>query len=234
MISPDDIKQQALKWWKPFLQSILSGETFFPKEIGRIGKTRPADITHRFDVLQDEIAVLYKRSKNETGSGYVVKTAEKNFRRTGTHELPDNIIFETAGDYLDFIRKKAEWERFCRNYALITKSIPAMHSWVYNDPLPLTIPEVDWEGILAVCTYFIAESQTKPLYPAVTRCCPYQIHRGQRTITAVLAGFSNPGTHPRQQAQETRRTLFSSPGRAVDPVEDAGPGVGLAESYRGY
>jgi len=156
MISPEDIKQQALKWWKPFLQSIISGETFFPRDIDRIGKIGPADITHRFDVLQDEIGALYKKSKNETGSGYWVKTAEKNFRRTGSHQLPDSIVFETAEDYLDFIRKKAEFERFLDNYRLITQRLPQLHSWIYQDPLPLTHSEVDWKAILAVCSYFIS------------------------------------------------------------------------------
>src|SRR5258708_3859889 len=156
MISPEDIKLQALKWWKPYLQSIVSGEAFFPREIDRIGKARPADITHRFDLLQDEITAIYKRSKNETGSGYVVKTAEKHFRRTGSHQLPQSIVFETADDYLDFMRKKVEKERFLHNYDLVIQILPRLRNWVYQDPLPLTFTEVDWQGILAVCSYFIS------------------------------------------------------------------------------
>jgi len=172
MISPEDIRQQALKWWEPFLKSIISGETFFPREIDRIGKPKSGDITGRFDVLQDEIAALYSKSKNETGSGYRVKTAERNFRRTGTHLLPESIIFETANDYLDFIRKKTELERFCNNYQLITQSLPQLHSWVSQDPLPLTFSEVNWQGILAVCTYFISNPRPN-LY---IRQLPISVH----------------------------------------------------------
>lgn len=156
MISPEDIRQQALKWWNPFLQSVMSREAFFPREMDRIGKVRPAEITRRFDVLQDEIAALYKKSKNDTGSGYWIKTAEKNFRRIGSHQLPDSIVFETAGDYLHFIRKNAEYERFLDNYRLITQSLPQLHTWAMQGPIPLTNEEVDWKSILAVCSYFIS------------------------------------------------------------------------------
>lgn len=156
MISSEDIRHLALKWWKPFLQSVISGESFFPREIDRIGKVRAGDITHRFDQLQDQIAELYKHSKNQTGSGYLVKTAKQNFRRTGTHQLPDKIVFETAADYLGFIRKKTEYERFLHNYELVTKWLARLRDWVYNDPLPLTLIDADWESILAVCTYFVA------------------------------------------------------------------------------
>lgn len=182
MISPEDIRQQALKWWKPFLQSTISGETFFPREIDRIGKAKSGDITGRFDVLQDEIAALYKKSKNETGAGYWVKTAERNFRRTGTHQLPDSIIFETAEDYLDFIRKKTELDRFRNNYQLIIQRLPQLHSWVFQDPLPLTFSEVDWLGILAVCTYFISNPRPN-LY---VRQLPISVHTKFIEENAIL------------------------------------------------
>jgi hypothetical protein len=156
MISPEDIHQQAIKWWKPFLQSIISSEPFFPKEIDRIGKIRPGDVTGRLDVLQDEIAALYKRSKNETGRGYWIKIAEKNFRRTGSHQLPDSIVFETAEDYLHFVRKGAEYERFLDNYRMITQSLPQLQAWAMQNIISLTSSEVDWKSILAVCAYFIS------------------------------------------------------------------------------
>ena len=100
MISPAEIKTYALKWWKPLLQSTISGEVFFPKTIDRIGKAQSVHITERFEILQKEIEALYRFSKSQTGTGYLVKTAEKNFRHTGRHELPDTIIFETLEDYL--------------------------------------------------------------------------------------------------------------------------------------
>jgi len=172
MINPEEITRQALKWWQPFLQSHILNEPFFPKEIARIGKARPGDITHRFDVLQDEIAALYRESKNETGSGYWVKTSANNFRRTGTHQLPDSIVFETAEDYLQFTRKKSEWERFTRTYDLLISRLPQLRNWIVDNPLPLTARDTNWEGIVVVTEYFIRH----PRPDQYVRQLPIPIH----------------------------------------------------------
>ena len=124
MISAGEIKQQALKWRKPFLQSLVTNESFFPRRIERIGKVKSFHIIHRFETTQSEIESLYKGSKNETGAGYLVKTAGKNYRRTGSHELPDTIEFETAADYLHFTGKKKEWQLFEMNYHLAIDNLP--------------------------------------------------------------------------------------------------------------
>lgn len=47
MISPQEIKAQAIKWWKPFLQSHLRNEPFFPKTIDRIGKITSSAIREK-------------------------------------------------------------------------------------------------------------------------------------------------------------------------------------------
>ena len=156
MISPEDILQQALKWWKPFLQSYISNEPFFPKVIDRIGKVKPGDLTGRFGDLQNEITALYSQSKNETGIGYWVQAAEKNFRRTGVQQLPDSIVFETVNDYLHFTKKKKEWELLIKNYEVIISTLPQLQKWVLENPLLLTLANTNWNGILSVCKYFIS------------------------------------------------------------------------------
>ena len=156
MISPEEIKLQALRWWKPLLQSYISRETFLPRQIDRIGKIQPAEVTHRFEDLQREIEVLYRYSKNETGIGYFIKTAGRNFRRSGAHELPDSIVFETVDDYLYFTGKRKEWRLFIRNYELLTESIPQLREWIINNTLLLTLPDTNWPDILKVCRYFIS------------------------------------------------------------------------------
>jgi hypothetical protein len=155
MISPEDIRQQALKWWKPFLQSYITREPFFPKQIDRIGKVQPGDLTRRFEDLQSEITALYAYSRNETGIGYQVKTAGQHFRRTGSNELPESILFETADDYLHVIKKRKEWELFTRNYELLIKSLPQLQAWISDNPFSLTDPGTNWNSIIKVCQYFI-------------------------------------------------------------------------------
>jgi hypothetical protein len=172
MISPDEIKRQALKWWEPLLQSTISGDIFFPKSIDRIGKIRPGDITKQFEAVQQEVTTLYRHSKNQTGIGYLIKTAEKNFRRTGSHELPDAIVFETVEDYISFIGRKREWKLFMLNYEKVIKSIPQLKAWVLSNCVWLTDAQTNWDDILKVCLYFLDNSRPN-LY---LRQLPIAIH----------------------------------------------------------
>jgi hypothetical protein len=172
MISPTEIKNQALKWWKPLLQSYIREELFFPKRIDRIGKVKSSHVTARFELLQQEIEALYCHSKNQTGSGYVVQTAGRNFRRIGNHELPDAIIFETIDDYITFTGYKKEWNVFLTNYNNIKNSIPSLHDWVLQNCLWLTNKDINWNDVLKVCLYFI-KTPRPHLY---LRQLPIEIH----------------------------------------------------------
>lgn len=172
MISPEEIKQQALKWWTPFLQSYVTNEPFFPKQIDRIGKVQPGDITHRFETVRNEIDALYQHSKEKTGIGYLVKKSENNFRRTGSHNLPEYILFETADDFLHYTGKVKEWRLFQRNYQLLMQCLPKLKEWIlYNVDL-LALAQTKWEDILKVCHYFI-ENPRPQLY---IRQLPIRVH----------------------------------------------------------
>jgi hypothetical protein len=172
MIGPEDIKSQALKWWKPFLQSKIMGEEFFPRTIDRIGKVRSGHVTQRFEPLQQEIELLYRHSKNQTGTGYMVKTAGRNFRRTCSHELPDTIVFETAEDYLSFTNKKKEWKFFLASFESIITAVPALKSWAFQHCLWLTDNNIPWSDVLKVCRYFI-RAPRPDLY---LRQLPIEVH----------------------------------------------------------
>ncbi len=172
MISPAEIKNQALKWWKPLLQSYIQEELFFPKSIDRIGKVKSSHVTARFELLQQEIEELYRCSKNQTGTGYQVQTAERNFRRTGSHELPDTVVFETIEDYIAFTGYKKEWNIFLTNYNIIKNSIPSLHDWTLQNCLWLTDKNINWNDVLKVCQYFI-ETPRPNLY---LRQLPIEIH----------------------------------------------------------
>jgi hypothetical protein len=154
MITPDEIRKQASKWWKPFLQSYILGEPFFPKKIDRIGKIKAADITSNFEIIQLQVHQLYSQSKSRTGSGYTVQTGHQNFRRIGDHQLPEFIVFETLDDYIPFIGKKKDWETFLKNYRLVTETIPSLQEWSLDNCLWLCDSEINWTDVLKVCQYF--------------------------------------------------------------------------------
>ncbi len=155
MIKPEEIKEVALKWWQQFLISCINNEPFFPKQIDRIGKVKSGDITSRFEVIQNEIENLYKQSKNTSGVGYLVKTADKNFRRSGAHQLPDAIEFESVEDYLHCTGKKKEWLRFQENYKLLSRQIPGLKLWVIENPILLCSSDTDWDSVIKICKYFL-------------------------------------------------------------------------------
>lgn len=172
MISPEEIKRQASKWWVSILQSEITGNVFFPKVIDRIGKVQPGSITHQFGSLQQAIEQLYRHSKNQTGTGYTVRTEERNFRRAGNHELPNSIVFETIEDYIYFTGKKKEWTIFLNNYKKIITDIPVLKEWVIPNCLWLTDGGTDWINILKVCQYFI----NTPRPNLYLRQLPIEIH----------------------------------------------------------
>lgn len=172
MIKPEEIKEVALKWWQPFLISCINNEPFFPKQIDRIGKVKSGDITGRFEVLQREIENLYIQSKNKTGAGYLVKTADKNFRRSGAHQLPDAIEFESVEDYLHCTGKKKEWIRFQESYQLLLREIPALKSWTLANPILLCAASTDWNSVMKVCKYFL-DNPRPALY---IRQLPVEVH----------------------------------------------------------
>jgi hypothetical protein len=155
MISPQEIKRQALKWWKPFLQNHLRNEAFFPKTIDRIGKITSSSIRENIGELQMQVDELYKSSKEKLGHGYVVNKETVNFRRTGSHALPQSITFETAEDYIEFVGKKKEWNAFLKNSSSIIQQIPRLNDWVFGNPLVVIENDKKWEDILKVCKYFL-------------------------------------------------------------------------------
>jgi hypothetical protein len=157
MIGPEEIRKQALKWWKPFLQSQIRGEEFFPKSMDRIGKIQSREVLANLNSLQDQVSQLHHHSKAHQGYGYLIKNTSKVFRRTGAHDLPDSIEFENLDDYIKFIGKKKEWQVFQKTSELIFVQLPQLRDWAYLNPEKLTVFDRDWTGILKVCQYFIQE-----------------------------------------------------------------------------
>ncbi len=172
MISPEEIKQQALKWWPQVLQNHVNGEPFFPRMIERIGKVRSGDVRQQFEKVQHEVERLFLQSKKESGSGYRVETDGVNFRRSGSHDLPKRIAFDSFEDYLTVTAKKKEWTTFTRNLELILGQLPVLKDWAYNNVLWLTKNDTDWNIILQVCLYFISTPRPQ-LY---IRQLPIEVH----------------------------------------------------------
>lgn len=172
MISPQEIKAQALKWWKPFLQSHLRGEGFFPRNIDRIGKIKSSAVRENINELQTQLDELYKNSKGKTGFGYVINKEDVRFRRTGSHSLPQSITFDSLEDYIAFIGKKKEWNSFLHSNNLIQNEIPELKEWVLTNPQAVIENDGKWASLIKVCKYFL----TSPRPDLYIRQLPIDLH----------------------------------------------------------
>ena len=112
MISPDQIKITAGKWWREVLQCEVNGETLFPKTLNRIGKIKPSETIQNVDQVQQEINSLRKYSKEKIGYGYTVVWSESNNRKVGRNLFPSNITVDSLEDYLKLLKKENEFKQF--------------------------------------------------------------------------------------------------------------------------
>ena len=137
MITPQDIKKQSLSWWKELLLSITTGESFFPKEISRIGKITAKDILLKLTEYKASIAEL---QKGASLWGYTVEMTEKSFEKIGIQNIPTCIQIPSLEIYLHITRKRNELDIFIRNWQLITNEMPQLIEWSQRNPLRLITP----------------------------------------------------------------------------------------------
>lgn len=172
MISPEQIKKQALAWWPEVLQAGVRGESCFPRSITRIGKISGSDVLDHYGKLQEELAALSLHAKTERLAGYLIHYKQYHFQKAGDHLLPDYIEFETLEDYLVFTGKAKAWRTFNEHLSLILKTIPTLKDWVTDNAEKLTAGETPWVDILQVCLYFM-DNPRPDLY---IRQLPLEVH----------------------------------------------------------
>ena len=175
MISPKDIRAKAEKWWndKSFLQSILNGNSFFPKDVPQIGLVKPEQRVLEFLKIKAEQDELFKNSKEVVGFGYSLEWEEKNYQNIGKNKFITRIYFETEEDCLAYIQKEKEFRKFQEDVKLIIASIPELNQWIFNNPLMVIKYHKEWKSFLKVLLYFIKEHK-KDLY--YIRELPIKIH----------------------------------------------------------
>lgn len=158
MITPNEIKDQCLKWWKEVLISAVDDNNIFPKEITRIGKIGSKDILTKLGEYKSSIQLLRDNAKESKGYGYDVVIVERQFEKIGKQQVPDKIVVETIEDYLKLISKEKEYNRFTLNLKLIKSELPSLVDWIKRNPLKL-IEHNSWKDTLKVCHYFIHNPQ---------------------------------------------------------------------------
>ena len=155
MIQPGEIKKEALRWYFDFLAASIQGESFFPKDLRFIGKIKPSETLKDFPKIQKELENLRQESKDSIGYGYRIDFIKRKDKKIGEQYFPDRIYFDTPSDYLKFIGKEKEFERFLRVSHKITIEIPDLNSWIIVHPQKVIDNFEKWDDLLKVCKFFI-------------------------------------------------------------------------------
>lgn len=187
MIGSEEIKRNALKWWKEILQCSLTKSAFFPREITRISKVKPSNTVRDFEKIQDELDALRSDSKEKKGFGYTVIWEEISNRKIGQNVFPSKIVFETLDDYLRLLKKEKDFRDFQTNSEKILSTIPELTEWVKLFPESVITHSGKWDDVLRVLRYFM-ENPNPDLY---IRQLPIPVHtkfieQYQALITSCL------------------------------------------------
>lgn len=151
MITPNEIRKKAENKFDAYLQSIISGEKFFPIVIA--GNKKPNDNTVLFE---KELTDLMAYSKEQKGFGYSLKYQTVKTNNHGVQDIPVSISFESEQDYLKFIGKVQATVNFRVDLEKILPVFPELKEWVGKYPNKVITNHDIWDDLLKVCVYFNA------------------------------------------------------------------------------
>lgn len=171
MISPKEIQEQCLKWWKEVLISSIDSIPYFPKDINRIGKVSSKDILAKLTEYKQSIELLKSNSKAVKKLGYTLITEDRQFDKIGKQPVPEKISIDSIEDYLRITGKEKEYQTFLKNYSLIQNELSLLIEWIKVNPTKL-IEHDTWFDTLKVCKYFLAN----PKPDLYIRQLPIDIH----------------------------------------------------------
>lgn len=168
MITVDEIRKKAERIYPEVLRNYLLGEDTFPKII-RSDKSFSKD----FVKMSQEIAQIMAASKDRMGFGYTVKSEPVKTKLHGIQNIPNTIVFETLTDFLKFLGKKNEYDRFIEQTQNILTSYPQLKTCLIKKP-ELTIDNFGkWDDLLKVCDWFVTSFEADRYY---IRELPVSVH----------------------------------------------------------
>lgn len=194
MITPDEIKKKANSKYTVFLRELVQGIPFSRLVIaGDKSYSRSS-----WPDFQQEIQSIISHSKEKKGFGYTLDFQQVKTKYLGLQDLPRLISFETESDFLRFLGKEKEVERFKTDVNTITASIPLLGEWIAKNPGKVVDNHGKWDSLLKVCHYF--RQNPKPdLYirelPVTVHTKFIEQHQGilRELLDVVMAEHANSG-----------------------------------------
>jgi hypothetical protein len=146
MLNPAEIKLKAERKYWDFLKALVQAEDIFPLRI-RFGKPSP---TEDFGKLKGETEALVSGN-----FGYTIEHEQRNTRMWGLQPLPFQVRFDTEDQFLKALGKTSEVVLFKKNVLASKARVPGISNWLISYVKWVVEFGNDWDGILAVCEYFL-------------------------------------------------------------------------------
>jgi len=155
MITPAELRKKALRPWVSgrFLRAWLQGTSFFPLEIplappsGRI-------LGQKFQQVRQWVREIEAAGRKKGGGGYRVVYRPVNHRQLGPQQVPVRVRFESHAQWLGFIGKTVDFERFQALVETTRSDLPALLAFLDDKPMAALKQAAKWGKLLAVCNWF--------------------------------------------------------------------------------
>ena len=153
MITLNELKNKANRQYEKVLKSYFSEEDLFPMVIP---SSKRLEKSQGVEYIFEQQKELLLHSKNKIGFGYWLTLKENP--KTGQSEI-SKITFETKLDFLQFIDKVPDFQRFTNTVDLILGEILVLKELLEKSPKIVNEYGDDWGDLLKVCYYFLQNPQ---------------------------------------------------------------------------
>ncbi len=137
MISPEGIREKALRLYPQFVKAWLAEENFFPRRVP-VNLTLPKDLAAAKRCVEE----LRDHSKQSRGFGYSVTWQSRRSRSHGLNEFPSAVSFDCASDLLRIIDHVDAFDMLKAAVAKLREQQPRLGTWL--------LESTNWKELLKV------------------------------------------------------------------------------------
>ncbi|GAB4047323.1 Wadjet anti-phage system protein JetD domain-containing protein [Spirosoma litoris] len=188
MISPDEVRRKAERWWLDVLRARLNGsiEGFFPKDIPQIGLDKAADKLARFITIREEQEALHQQSKAVRGFGYSLEWTTQGSKLVGQNAYITRIYLDGLEDFLKLTGKAADYAVFVQTIEQIQTIAPALLPLLERIP-QLILEQADkWPDLLKVTAYFLQHPKPQQYVRSLPIAVPTKFIETNRPVLRIL------------------------------------------------
>lgn len=188
MISPDEVRRKAERWWFGVLRARLNGtvDQFFPKDIPQIGLDKATDKLARFVTIREEQEALHQQSKVVRGFGYSLAWTTQGSRLVGQNAYITRIYVDSLDDFLKLTGKEADYDAFVHIIEQVQAASPALLTLLERMPQLVIEQAGKWPDLLSVTAFFLQNPKPKQYVRSLPIALPTKFIENNRPILRTL------------------------------------------------